>query len=302
MAVRYFERITSAGDKVALFRLNVDQVKRELNEDAWTDGAWKTTSRLMEYLFEGSTEVVEVAERDAMRDFPDALESRVAKEIHPTFIVKHLAGQHDQKTHGSGAPIDAKEIASVINEKTFDLSMGEYEEIEIEGEDREVALDSIQLMMSMGEINKGAGVAMTMYAIKDDEATDKIAIINSEGAVAGAASARVENIDVVIVPRDRGWDTPDKVGSLNDVLHMTYLGTTGIEDGVGSTLFGSMLTRAAKQNRPIVLEPLDSKARAFWHRMGFRDEITVDGVTYSGGGDTMLMSAETVAAIAGGLE
>ena len=102
MAVRYFERVTVAGDKVALFRLNVDEVQREIVEDAWTDGTWTPTTRLVEYLFDGSTEIVEVNERDAMRDFPDALTSRVAKTITPTFTLKHLAGQHDQRTHGSG--------------------------------------------------------------------------------------------------------------------------------------------------------------------------------------------------------
>jgi hypothetical protein len=102
MAVRYFERVTVAGDKVALFRLKVDEVQREIVEDAWTDGTWTPTTRLVEYLFDGSTEIVEVNERDAMRDFPDALTSRVAKTITPTFTLKHLAGQHDQEAHGVG--------------------------------------------------------------------------------------------------------------------------------------------------------------------------------------------------------
>jgi len=104
MTVTFFERVIGDGQPVALFRLNLDEVKQEIYEDVWQNGEWSSTDRLSGYLFDGSSEVVRVTEREAMRDFPDAMVSRVAKKksLAPIFVVKHLPHQHDQGKHGSG--------------------------------------------------------------------------------------------------------------------------------------------------------------------------------------------------------
>ena len=80
MTITFFERVIGDGQPVALFRLNIDEAKQEVNEDIWQNGEWSSTDRLSGYLFDGSSEVVRVTEREAMRDFPDAMVSRVAKK------------------------------------------------------------------------------------------------------------------------------------------------------------------------------------------------------------------------------
>jgi len=307
MAVRYFERVTSAGEKVALFRLKVNEAQRELDEDAWTDGAWKPTSRLMEYLFDGSTEVVEVAERDAMRDFPDALESRVAKEMRPTFTIKHLAGKHDQKTHaGHGHGGDLRAIADIINAKTDALTVDGFiesfadlnEQFEGGGEFLQEATDSVD-----GLIKRGApiddGIKLTrqaLNAVDDDYAEDVFVALDGNGDIAGAVSYSIESPFAT----DASYKGDDFEGAeidMPEMVHMQYLGTTGIIDGAGSALFGQVVRTAAREKKAIYLEPLNKKARSFWEAMGFVGEIKIGNTLASMEGE-LVLSADAVAELA----
>jgi hypothetical protein len=103
VTVRYFQRILADGSPVALFRHSTDERAKTLTEARWDSNAgWDPTDRLTEYLVDGYALIEEVGERDAMRAFPDAFESRIAKVMEPTVTVKHLAGKHDQASHGTG--------------------------------------------------------------------------------------------------------------------------------------------------------------------------------------------------------
>jgi hypothetical protein len=102
--IRYFQRIDVQGNPLVLFRLDADDKKQTLLEQRWNmdTSGWEATDRLVGYLVDGSVFVEQVDERTAMRSFPDAFVSRIAKNMTPTVIVKHLAGKHDQAAHGHG--------------------------------------------------------------------------------------------------------------------------------------------------------------------------------------------------------
>jgi hypothetical protein len=87
---------------LALFRLDVDTDRKEINETVWDGSSWQETNRLTMYIGYGSTEVEQVLERDATLAFPDAFRDKAPnfKRIIPSVMSKHL--QHDQKTHGRG--------------------------------------------------------------------------------------------------------------------------------------------------------------------------------------------------------
>jgi hypothetical protein len=87
---------------LALFRLDVDTDRKEINETIWDGSSWQETNRLTMYIGYGSTEVEQVLERDATLAFPDAFRDLAPnfKRIIPSVMSKHL--EHDQKTHGRG--------------------------------------------------------------------------------------------------------------------------------------------------------------------------------------------------------
>lgn len=114
MVTRYFQRVDNTEQPVALFRLVVEPLAQTIEETQWeTNVGWVGTDRLVAYLIDGSPIVDEVNERTAMRAFPDAFVSRVAKVT----IAKHLAGKHDQSTHGRGGGMGAPREESRAKQK-----------------------------------------------------------------------------------------------------------------------------------------------------------------------------------------
>jgi hypothetical protein len=114
MVTRYFQRVDNTEQPVALFRLVVEPLAQTIEETQWeTNVGWVGTDRLVAYLIDGSPIVDEVDERTAMRSFPDAFVSRVAKVT----IAKHLAGKHDQSAHGRGGGMGAPREESRAKQK-----------------------------------------------------------------------------------------------------------------------------------------------------------------------------------------
>jgi hypothetical protein len=104
---------------VALFRLDVNTKTKEVNETIWDGESWQETDRLTMYIAYGSTEVEQVLERDATLAFPDAFRDKAPnfKRIIPSVMSKHLAGKHDQSSHGRGGGISAPRDESRAKQK-----------------------------------------------------------------------------------------------------------------------------------------------------------------------------------------
>jgi len=308
VTVRYFQRILADGSPVALFRHSTDERAKTLTEARWDSNAgWDPTDRLTEYLVDGYALIEEVGERDAMRAFPDAFESRIAKVMEPTVTVKHLAGKHDQKTHaGHGHGGDLAQIASKIKEKTSALEAGGGAIISATEEDIVMAQENLEMIADLNgtSIDDDSGLQMTRNALDAEQTSDNvehetlIAVEGETGSVAGAI--RVEHVPAFAIDENKAEtaDEPeDAVVEVPRVTTIAYLGTTGMTDGAGSALFGSAVKIAAKRKEGLILEPLDAQAESYWRAMGFVDKIKIGSANIVLE-DGLILSAEAVADLA----
>jgi hypothetical protein len=109
---------------LALFRLDVDTDRKEINETIWDGSSWQETDRLTMYIGYGSTEVEQILERDATLAFPDAFRDKAPnfKRIIPSVMSKHLQGKHDQRTHGGGGGMGApRDTAHAKQKQAWEL-------------------------------------------------------------------------------------------------------------------------------------------------------------------------------------
>jgi hypothetical protein len=296
---------------LALFRLDVDTDRKEINETVWDGSSWQETNRLTMYIGYGSTEVEQVLERDATLVFPDAFREKAPnfQRIIPTVMSKHLAGKHDQASHagGHGHGRDLTEVANKVNEKTALINAnGEVfraGQTEDEAEELELAQESVRLIIAQGAPNDD-GMEMTMNALDkagDPVVEDVFIAVEGTGMVAGAvAVSRGEAFGIDISGGDDvDMDNMDDfVVEIPKMMTMNYLGTTGLADGAGSALFGKVVKRAALEERGLILEPLNKKAKTFWEAMGFSDTIKVGTktvLTETG----LVMDAQAVSDLAG---
>lgn len=215
--------------------------------------------------------------------------SLIVKKVKSVYVVpplmKHLAGQHDQTTHGSWATGIAEKISlktaglkdqgvtqRFLVDNTTVSTMKIYENLEkiarsmyaLTEEEEEFAVESIletegfQMTSSALEfqIGREAGYA---------EGDSYISVLTtSEGDTAGAMAVSIE-----------GRNT--KLGAITE---LQFLGTTGIVDGAGSMLYGQAINYAYKNKTGMQLTPL-SDAIPFWESMGFKRVPPVANQTQS---------------------
>jgi hypothetical protein len=278
---------------LALFRLDVDTDRKEINETVWDGSSWQETDRLTMYIGYGSTEVEQVLERDATLAFPDAFRDKAPnfKRIIPSVMSKHLAGKHDQASHGAGHGHtgDLAQIAGKIKEKTssieadggsiFQASGSGIDEDEAQ-ENLELAKEGVQMVVGLdSKLKSDRGIQMTNDALGDEGDMDgdvHVVVEGKTGTVAGAM--RLDSEPVGGFDENPKFDNPlDAYVEIPNMTHIAFLGTTGTADGAGSALFGRAVQHAAKRKEGLALEPLDKDARSFWRSMGFADNIKIGG-------------------------
>lgn len=193
---------------------------------------------------------------------------------------KHLAGQHDQLSHGSWAT----GIAEKISLKTAGLKdqgvTQEFLKSEKQKNDIYENLEEIAARVAsesedidIEEILFTDGFQMTSKALEFDQSPyfkgmSYTSVLRTEnGDVAGAAavaqtsfeeSTPLEGVDGVTVNRPKS------------IVEIMYLGTSGIVDGAGSMLYGQAINYAYKNKQGLQLYPL-SQAVSFWKNMGFKE-------------------------------
>jgi len=204
--------------------------------------------------------------------YPDLGVKRSAK-IEPTSVyvvpplMKHLAGQHDQSTHGSWAT----GIAGKISEKTAGLKKQGVTQEFIKDSKRKLELfENVENIateiasktedLDIDEILYTEGFLMTSRAMdwenNNPELAFKSVLLTDKGNVAGAMAVSFES-------NSNG----------EPIIEMHYLGTTGIVDGAGSMLYGQAINYAYKNKMGLQLYPLD-KAVPFWISMGFERDTS----------------------------
>lgn len=72
--MRYFVRLDGNNHPVLLYRLNLD-VPNQISEQAWFEGAWVPTDRIVEALVTGSVDYDEITEEVARQIYPDAFDN-----------------------------------------------------------------------------------------------------------------------------------------------------------------------------------------------------------------------------------
>lgn len=243
---------------------------------------------------------------------PPAVARKATKGFDPNVTIKHLAGKHDQRTHGSGGhghSGDLQAVADKIKEKTAALEASGGEIFAASDEDIEMAKESVETIAGMMDtsIDDDPGLQMTQNALEPSSYTPGIpqqVLIATEGDTGSVAGAiRVEHTPAYGISEKKAETVDDPVDALVELPPVTtiaYLGTTGTADGAGSALFGAALKVAAKRKEGMVLEPLDEQAESFWKAMGFTDRIKVgkEMILLEGG---LILSAEAVADLAGAL-
>lgn len=205
----------------------------------------------------------------------------------PAVFAKHLAGQHDQTSHGSWAT----GIAGKISEKTAGLKeQGVTQEFVTNSDQREdiyANLEEIANNMyslteeeeeyAVAEILETEGFQMTSKALEFeqgnyDDSDAYISILRtSSGDVAGAIAVGLEEDE-----RFPTGASAEDDGLTRYITEMHYLGTTGIVDGAGSMLYGQAINYAYQNKTGLQLYPL-REAIPFWESMGFKK---IDGSEY----------------------
>ena len=126
------------------------------------------------------------------------------------------------------------------------------------------------------------GLNMTYQALNTAYAGDQDYMrfgVFSDGQLAGATSMTLD------------------ASTAQPMVTLDYLGTTGIVDGAGSTLFGEAITFANKNDADIRLIPADEDAKNFWLNMGFQEaDLTSRFAGY------LFMPKDNVEIIAGSLK
>ena len=185
-----------------------------------------------------------------------------------------------------GEPLSQKradEIASKINDKTDTLTEKESAEL-ISLEDsyqKDMALSSLSDLEDSLSVTDDRGFNMTEKAIKSTDTQSRTnLLIDADGNIAGAVN----------YTRKPAYDLGD--GEFpGKVIEMKYLGTTGIVDGAGSSLFGQVLRYASSRDSGIMLTPLDTDAFSFWKKMGFSPD-TIMGQMYMTKDDVKLVASQ----------
>ena len=210
-------------------------------------------------------------------------------------LTKHLAGQHDQSSHGSWAT----GIAGVISLKTAGLkdqgitqefladnttvsTMKIYENLEKIAKKVASELEDVEIE----DILTTEGFQMTSQALEFEigreagyaDGDSYISVLKTaNGDVAGAIAVSIE-----------GRDTP-----MGAITELNYLGTTGIVDGAGSMLYGQAINYAYTNKTGLQLLPL-ADAIPFWENMGFKKVALIPNQVNTG---YLEMSFEEVEAI-----
>jgi hypothetical protein len=209
----------------------------------------------------------------------------------PAVFAKHLAGQHDQSSHGSWA----EGIAEKISLKTAGLkdqgvtqkflvdnstvsTMKIYENLEeiakrVASELEDVEIEDILTTDGFQMTSQALEFGMGREAGYADGDSYISVLTTSEGNTAGAMA-------VSIKANDNG----------EPITEMHYLGTTGIVDGAGSMLYGQAINYAYKNKTGLQLLPLND-AVPFWESMGFKKNLLLNEEWY------LEMSAQEVEAI-----
>lgn len=185
----------------------------------------------------------------------------------PAVFAKHLAGQHDQTSHGSWAT----GIAGKISEKTAGLKEQGVTQEFIKDSKRKLELfENVENIateiasktedLDIDEILYTQEFLMTSRAMDWENDNPDIAfksvLLTDKGNVAGAMAVSLE-------------------GNSNgeDIVEIHYLGTTGIVDGAGSMLYGQAINYAYKNKMGLQLYPL-KEAVSFWKDMGFEYDVS----------------------------
>lgn len=173
---------------------------------------------------------------------------------------------------------EVNRIARKISEKENALINEEgLDSMDIESvEEGLIARHTLDLMRQDYQPEEGdPGWDMTDAAVQSySKSTVTTTLTNQDGHIAGAVNYS-RNPGVLL-------------GIPEPAIEMNFLGTTGIVDGAGSTLFGTVIRHAAKTGGGLALQPLDEEALMYWQNMGFKDS-----------GTGLYMSSNTVKAIAG---
>lgn len=175
------------------------------------------------------------------------------------------------------------EIASKINDKTDTLTHKDGAEL-ISLEDsyqKDMALSSLSDLEDSLSVTDDRGFNMTEKAIKSTDTQSRTnLLVDADGNIAGAVN----------YTRKPAYDLGD--GEFpGKVIEMKYLGTTGIVDGAGSSLFGQVLRYASSRDSGIMLTPLDTDAFSFWKKMGFSPD-TIMGQMYMTKDDVKLVASQ----------
>lgn len=216
-------------------------------------------------------------------------------------LTTSASGDKDSSVSANGLQIVsdriARTIAETINDKTSNLaSDGDARAETFIGSDDSYDKETSKLLQrelddlsksvfgvhpQTGMVQRDIGFDMVEGAFWEayDDDTDLIILRDKSDRIAGAVSFEHE----------AGNSEEDFNG---DLIEMGHLGTTGLVDGAGSTLFGMVIKHAATINSGIWLSPLNNKAAEYWSHMGF--ESSTHGETGEG---IMIMSPESVAKI-----
>ena len=211
------------------------------------------------------------------------------------------SGDQDPSVSANGLQIvsdrTTRTIAETINDKTSNLASDGDARVETfigseDSFDKETSkllqreLDDLSKSVfgvhpQTGMVQRDIGFDMVEGAFWEahDDDTDLIILRDKSDRIAGAVSFEHEGSTFNELP-------------YGDFLEMGHLGTTGLVDGAGSTLFGKVIKHAATVDSGIWLSPLNNKAAEYWSFMGF--ESRVHGDT---GERVLVMSPESVAKI-----
>jgi hypothetical protein len=196
-------------------------------------------------------------------------------------LMKHLAGQHDQKTHGSWATGIAEKISlktAGLKDKgaTQEFLKSEKQKDEIYENLEEIAarVASESEDIDIDDILFTDGFQMTSKALEFDRSPyfkgmSYTSVLRTEnGDVAGAAAvARTSFEETTPESADNTTITITRAESIVEIF---YLGTSGIVDGAGSMLYGQAINYAYQNNMGLQLYPL-AQAVSFWKNMGFKE-------------------------------
>jgi hypothetical protein len=211
--------------------------------------------------------------------------SLVVKKVKSVYVIpplmKHLAGQHDQESHGNWAVGIAEKISlktAGLKDKgatqEFLKSKKQKDEIYENLEEIAARVASESEDIDIDDILFTDGFQMTSKALEFDRSPyfkgkSYTSVLRTEnGDVAGAAAVAQTSFE-----ETTPWsadDTTTTITEAKSIVEMFYLGTSGIVDGAGSMLYGQAINYAYQNNMGLQLYPL-AQAVSFWKNMGFKE-------------------------------